>query len=104
MEYGALARFVRKSNESPYKVVNNQGLNAEGQRLAYPFTSANEVHSMIDKGAEQFMCFDLTDAYFQIKVAEESQHLLAFMEPLGKANTTAVTTSVSNQEVCSQGS
>ena len=54
---------------------------------------------MIDKGAEQFMCFDLTGAYFQIKVAEESQHTLAFMAPLGKASTTAVTTSISKQEV-----
>ena len=53
----------------------------------------------IDKGAEQFMCFDLTDAYSQIKVAEESQHLLMFMAPLGKADTTAVTTSISEQEV-----
>ena len=62
MEYGALARFVRKNNGSLFLVVNTQGLNAAGQRLAYFFTSANEVHSMIDKGAEQFMCFDLTDA------------------------------------------
>ena len=59
---------------------------------------------MIDKGADKFMCFDLTDAYFQIKVAEESQHLLAFMAPLGKANTTAVTTSISKQKICSKGS
>ena len=104
MEYGALTRFVRKSNWSPFLVVNNQGLNGAGQRLAYPFTSANEVHSMIDKGAEQFMCFDLTDTYFQIKVAEDSRHLLTFIAPLGKANTTAVTTSISKQEVCSEGS
>ena len=76
----------------PFLVVNNQGLNAAGQRLAYPFTSANEVHSMIDKGAEQFICFDLADMYLQMKVAEESQHLLTFMAPLGKANTTVVTT------------
>ena len=55
MEYGALARFARKSNGSPFLVVTNQGLNAAGQRLAYPFTSTNEVHSMINKGAEQFM-------------------------------------------------
>ena len=89
------ARFVRKSNGSPFLVVNNQGLNAAGQRLAYPFTSANEVYSMIDKAAEQFMFFDLTDVYFQIKVAEEFQHLLEFTAPLGKANTTAVTTSIS---------
>ena len=85
-------------------MVNNQGLNAAGLRLAYPFTSANVVYNMVDKGAEQFMCFDLTDAYFQIKVAEESQHLLAFMAPLGKANTTMVTTSISKQEVYLQGS
>ena len=62
IEYGALARFVRKSSGSLFLVVNNQVLNAAGQRLAYPFTSANEVYSIIDKGAEQLMCFDLTDA------------------------------------------
>ena len=104
MEYGALARFVRKCNGSPFLVVNDHGLNVAGQRLGYPFTRASRVNSMMDKGEEQFMCFNLTDAYFQIKVAEGSQHLHACMASLAKANTTAVTTSISKQEICSQGS
>ena len=77
MEWSALAGFVRKSNWSPFLVVNNQGLNVAGQRLGYPFTSTSKVNSMRDKGAEQFMCSNLTDAYFQIKVAERFQHLHA---------------------------
>ena len=103
MKWCALARFVRKSNGSPFLVVNDQGLNVAGQRLGYPFTSANKVNSMMDIGAEQFICFNLTDAYFQIKVAEGSEYLHACMAPLGKANTTAVTTSISKQEICWQG-
>ena len=39
---------------------------------------------MVDKDASMFVCFDLTDAFFHIRVAEESQHFLAFMAPQGK--------------------
>ena len=79
-------------------VVNDQGMNVPGQRLGYPITSDSKVNSMMDKGAEQFMCYNLTDAYFQIKVAEGSQHLHSCVAPLGKANTTVVTTSISDKK------
>ena len=45
--------------------------------MVTPFTSASEVHSMVDKDMYQFLCFDLTDAYLLIKVSEASQHLIA---------------------------
>ena len=47
MDWCAPARFVRKSNGSPHFVENYQRLNVAGQRLAYPFTTAREVHSML---------------------------------------------------------
>ena len=53
MKWCALARFVRKSNGSPFLVVNDQRLNVAGQRLGYPFTIASKVNSMMNKGAEQ---------------------------------------------------
>ena len=40
------ARFVKKSNGSPRLMVNFKGLNAAGNWLGYPFSSAAEIQTM----------------------------------------------------------
>ena len=101
MEWCPLAGFVRNSNWSPFLVVIESGR----LEIRLPFYQRQQSeHLMMDKGAEKFMCFNLTNAYFQIKVAEGSQHLHACMTPLGKAHTTLLTTSISKIEICLQRS
>ena len=68
----------------PRLVINYKGLNSAGERIGYPFKSAAEIHQMIEKDTYSFVVMDLTDAYFQIPVSEESQHLLTFIVPQGR--------------------
>ena len=56
------ARFVKMSNGSPRLVVNFKGLNAPGNNLGYPFSSAADIQSLIESGSKMFATFRLTDA------------------------------------------
>ena len=83
-QWCAPARFVRKANGSPRLVINYQGLNASGDRVGYPFSSAEEIHHRVREGTIIFVALDLCNSYFQIPVEQESIHLLTFILPMGK--------------------
>ena len=74
-------RFVAKSDGSPRLVVNFRGLNSSSSRVGYPFSSNKDVHLDVENGTFLFMSFDLIQAYYQLRVAEESIHLLVFLCP-----------------------
>ena len=76
--------FVAKSDGSPRLVVNFRGLNSSSNRVGYPFSSNKDVHLDVENGTFLFMSFDLIQAYYQLRVAEESIHLLVFLCPWGK--------------------
>ena len=80
----APALFVPKRDSSPHLVVNFRGLNSCSKRVGYPFSSSRDVHLDIQNKTYVFVSLDLIQAYFQLKVAEESVHLLVFLCPWGK--------------------
>merc|ERR1711954_246071 len=52
--------------------------------MGYPFSCFNDVHLDIEYITFLFVEFDLIQANFQLRVAEESVHLLVFICPYGK--------------------
>ena len=75
---------MAKSDGSPRLVVNFRGLNSSSNRVGYPFSSNKDVHLDVENGTFLFISFDLIQAYYQLRVAEESIHLLVFLCPWGK--------------------
>ena len=65
-------------------VINFKGLNSQGTRIGYPFSSVQEIHSQVKNDTKFFIVLDLINSYFQLCIAEESQHLLSFICPFGK--------------------
>ena len=80
----APARFILKHSGKPRLVINFQGLNSRGTRIGYPFSSVQDVHAQIKNGTLFFIVMDLINSYFQLRIAEASQPLLAFICPFGK--------------------
>ena len=78
------ARFILKHNGQPCLVINFQGLNSQGTRIGYPFSSVQDIHAQIQNNMLFFIVLDLLNSYFQLRIAEESQPLLAFVCPFGK--------------------
>ena len=83
-EWCAPARFILKHNGQPRLVINFQGLNSQGTRIGYPFSSVQEIHSQVKNDTMFFIVLDLINSYFQLRIAKESQHLLSFVCPFGK--------------------
>ena len=83
-DWCAPARFILKHNGKPRLVINFQGLNSQGTRIGYPFSSVQDIHSKIQNNTLFFIVMDLINSYFQLRIAEESQPLLAFVCPFGK--------------------
>ena len=73
-----------KRDRSPRLVVNFRDLNSYGKRVGYPFSSSRDIHLDIQNKTYVFVSLDLIQAYFQLKVAEESVPLLVFLCPWGK--------------------
>ena len=80
----ASARFVPKSSGQPRLVVNFTGLNSCGDKIGYPFSSVQDIHAEIKEGTLLFICLDLINSFFQLRIHEDSQHLLCFVCPYGK--------------------
>ena len=83
-QWCAPARFLPKKDGSPRLVVNFRGLNSCSKRIGYPFSSSRDVHLDIQNKTYVFVSLDLIQAYFQLKVAEESVPLLVFLCQHGK--------------------
>ena len=75
IEEGVIRRWDKPSN---------WGLNSHSERVGYPFSSSKDFHLDIQNKTYVFVSVDLIQAYFQLKVAEESVPLLVFLCPWGK--------------------
>ena len=74
---------VAKSNGEPRPTVDLTHLNHQVIRDAHPFPTPHEVLRSVPPGAKFFSKMDCMMGYWQIPLAEESQHLTTFITPWG---------------------
>ena len=65
-------------------MINLRGLNATSSCIGNPFSSSRDINLDIADGTYLFVTADLVNAYFQLRISQESVHLLTFICPIGK--------------------
>ncbi|XP_078503492.1 fibrocystin [Lissotriton helveticus] len=73
---------AKKKDGSVRLCIDLRALNKEVVVDRFPLPNITQMMSMLE-GARVFSTLDLTSAYFQIKLHEESQELTAFVTPMG---------------------
>ena len=65
-------------------LVDFRQINSGCNRIGIPFDSNKDIFQQIPASSCAFLTLDLTSSFFQLRVADEDQHYLAFLVPCGK--------------------
>ena len=80
--WAAPSILVKKKDGSYRLVVDYRGLNKQIEKTSWGLPRINDVIDSLD-GNCYFSNIDLTSAYFQMALDEESQNVTAFVTPMG---------------------
>ena len=80
----ALVTVPKKNGQDVRVTVDLTKLNDQVIRSAHPSPSPSDVVKNIPTGSKYFTHLDCLNGYFQIPLAEESQHLTTFITPYGR--------------------
>lgn len=80
--YGAPILFVPKPDGSLRMVIDYRALNKVTVKDKYPIPRIDDLIDQL-RGAKVFSALDLTQGYYQLRIAPEDVHKTAFVTPIG---------------------